>query len=285
MKPFVRSSNRVARRYGDSLFPAVAGSRIAVAFPSCIRRSRGRPLPETFNGVTSEDNSASIPIDAFFNDPVLTNLIHQALAGNQQLRILGQDIQIANYEIISRRCVSAVHLLGAGAINTTTARSPGATIRDDPFRPAPASPNPLPDFMVAADVSWQIDIWRQLRNARDAAGLRYLATIDGRTYAVTRLVADIAENYYTLMSLDKRLENLDRTIALQEQSLQIAIARKEVARGTELGFSVSRPKFAKTRAKRYIIHQQIIETENRINFLFGRFPQPVERNSARILQS
>ena len=29
----------------------------------------------------------------------------------------------------------------------------------------------------------------------------YLATIDGRTYTVTRLVADIAENYYTLMAL------------------------------------------------------------------------------------
>ena len=87
-------------------------------------------------------------------------------------------------------------------------------------------PNPLPDFLVAAEISWQVDIWRQLRNARDAAGLRYLGTIDGRNYVVTRLVAEIAENYYELMALDKQLETLDRTIALQEQSLEIAKAQE-----------------------------------------------------------
>ena len=36
------------------------------------------------------------------------------------------------------------------------------------------------------------------------------------------------------MALDKRLENLDQIIELQEQSLEIAKARKEAARGTEL---------------------------------------------------
>ena len=53
---------------------------------------------------------------------------------------------------------------------------------------------------------------------------RYLGTRDGWNYVVTRLIADIAENYYELMALDKQLETLDRTIALQEQSLEIAKA-------------------------------------------------------------
>ena len=75
------------------------------------------------------------------------------------------------------------------------------------------------------------------------------ASIEGRTYTVTRLVAEIAENYYTLMSLDKRLENLDRTIALQEQSLQIAIALKEGARGTELGVQRFQAEVQGTRVK------------------------------------
>jgi multidrug efflux system outer membrane protein len=121
--------------------------------------------------------------------------------------------------------------------------------------------------MVAGDISWQIDIWRQLRNARDAAGLRYLASIEGRTYTVTRLVADIAENYYALMALDKRLENLNRIIALQEQSLQTAIARKEFARDTELGVQRFQAEVRKNQSERLIINQQIIEVENQINFL------------------
>ena len=30
-------------------------------------------------------------------------------------------------------------------------------------------PIPLPDFLIAANVSWEVDIWRRLRNARDAS--------------------------------------------------------------------------------------------------------------------
>ena len=144
-------------------------------------------------------------------------------------------------------------------------------------------PNPLPDFLVAADISWQIDIWRQLRNARDAAGLRYLGTIDGRNYVVTRLVAEIAENYYQLMALDKQLETLDGTIALMEQSLEIAKAQKEGARGTELGVQRFLAEVRKNQSQKLIVRQEIIQTENRINFLCGRYPQPVERVSARFL--
>ena len=41
--------------------------------------------------------------DQFFNDPTLTSLVDQAVVGNQQLKILAQDIAIANNEIMSRR--------------------------------------------------------------------------------------------------------------------------------------------------------------------------------------
>ena len=106
------------------------------------------------------------------------------------------------------------------------------------------------------------------------------APADGRNYVVTRLVAEIAENYYELMALDKQLETLDRTIALQEQSLEIAKAQKAVARGTELGVQRFLAEVRKNQSQKLIIRQEIIETENRINFLVGRFPQPVERDSA-----
>ena len=67
---------------------------------------------------------------------------------------------------------------------------------------------------------------------------------------MTRLVAEIAENYYRLMALDKRLETLDKIIELQEQSLKIAKARMEAGpRQPSWLSSVSRPRFARTRAK------------------------------------
>src|SRR5262249_22246252 len=124
-----------------------------------------------------------------------------------------------------------------------------------------------------------LDIWRELRNARDAAEQRYLATCEKRNYFVTRMVAEIAENYYKLMALDKRLETVDKTIELQEKSLQIAKSKKEAGRGTELAVQRFQAEVQKNQSEKLIINQNIIETENRINFLVNRFPQPVERIS------
>jgi NodT family efflux transporter outer membrane factor (OMF) lipoprotein len=126
---------------------------------------------------------------------------------------------------------------------------------------------------------WQVDIWRELRNARDAANQRYCAAVERRNYVLTQLVAEIAEKYFELRALDTRLEILNETIALQEHSLQVAEANKAAARGTELGVQRFRAEVFKNQSERLIINQEIIEVENRINFLSGRYPQPVERAS------
>jgi hypothetical protein len=97
---------------------------------------------------------------------------------------------------------------------------------------------------------------------------------------VTTLVADIAENFYRLMALDKRLENLDQIIELQEKSLDIAKARKDNARSTELGVLRFQAEVQRNRSEKLIVNQGIIEGENRINFLVNRYPQRVERISA-----
>jgi len=96
---------------------------------------------------------------------------------------------------------------------------------------------------------------------------------------ITRLVADTAENYYELASLDKRLEYLDQTIKLQQQSLEVARAQKERARGTELGVQRFLAEVRKNESQRFIVRQRIVEVENQINYLVGRFPQPVDREA------
>jgi len=243
-------------------------------------------LPFTFKGGETEvtlETTAQVGIDEFFQDPHLTNLIIQGLGGNQELKILTEEVQIANNEVLRRRGAYLPFVtLGAGAgLDKPSFFTPLGAAEEQLLTPAGGGfPTPLPDFMVAANLSWQIDIWRQLRNSRDAASLRLLATTEGRNYVVTRLVAEIAENYYGLMALDKQIENLDRTIALQERSLEIAMANKEGARGTELPVQRFQAEVRKNQSEKLIIKQEIIEVENRINFLSGRFPQPVFRVSA-----
>ena len=264
---------------------------VLLALPAChIPQLRladpAPPLPTTFAGTSCPDNSALLGVGEFYQDPHLLALIDQAMVNNQELKILEQEIEIAGNEVLSRRGEYLPFVggrAGAGLDKSSRYTLDGAVEEQLEAAPGRGFPDPVPDYFFGLNVFWQIDIWRELRNARDAAQQRYFAAIDRRNDFVTRLVADVAENYFTLLALDQRVRIIDQTIALQEQSLKVAEAAKEAARGTELGVQRFLAEVRKNRSERLIVAQEIIETENRVNFLAGRFPQSVARSSAEFL--
>ena len=260
--------------------------------PGCIPNLR-KPepgldrMPEGFRDKTSPDNSAKDEIEEFYKDEKLICLIHQALSpiGNRELRIMNEEVQVARAEILGR---SGAYLpfvtLGAstGLERTSRFTENGAGILDDVYLPGQHFTNPFGNYLGGVNLNWQIDIYRQLRNARDAAAQRYVVASERRNFFVTRMVAEIAENYYGLMALDARLENLDRIIALQERSLEIARARFQGARGSDLDVQRFLAAVRNNQSQKLIVTQDIIQAENRVNFLVNRFPQPVERTSVAI---
>lgn len=288
MTRLVRSSS--AKHKGRAL-TAIIVTGILMVLPSCsipklMHAEEGPVMPESFNGVTSADNSSQLGWREFFNDPLLVSLIDDALVGNQELKILSQEVLVARNEVQARRGEYLPFVTlggGAGLEKSSRFSRAGAVEEELEAAPGKAFPEPLPDFLAAANLTWEVDIWRKLRNARDAAALRYLGTQEGQNYVVTRLVAEIAENYYELLALDNRLLTLDKTIEIQEQSLKIAIAKKEAARDTELPVQRFQAEVRKNQSEKLIIQQEIVQVENRINYLVGRYPQPVERVSAEYL--
>ncbi|MEZ6062105.1 MAG: TolC family protein [Planctomycetaceae bacterium] len=285
MHPFARPAN--TQQIRSAVFAAVFVCQFLVTpgcrIPGLRGPDPGKQVPESFKVPADEEfdweSSGRIDFHEFFNDPILTGLIDQALVDNQELRILAQDIQIAGNETFAR---SGAYLPFFFLGGRAGAEKPGAFTRSGAVEENLTARGrrfgePLPDFLVAANISWQLDIWGQLHDAQRAACLRYLGTIEGRNYVVTRLVAELADNYYELMALDKRLETLDITIALQEASLKLAQAKKDAGRGTELAVQRFQAEVYKNQSQKLIIAQEIIEVENRINFLAGRYPQTVDR--------
>ncbi len=94
---------------------------------------------------------------------------------------------------------------------------------------------------------------------------------------VTRLVAETASEYYALLALDRRLAILEQTIRVQESALETVRLQKAAARATELAVRKFEAEVLKNRSQVFELRQEITEAENRLNFLAGRFPQPVER--------
>ncbi len=274
---------------------AVVCSMLLLVLPSCgipdLRQAQPGPILSAnytagYKGAASLENSSQVPIEDFFNDPMLTRLICQALAGNMDLKMMYEDVQIARNEVLGRSgaYLPSISLGAVAGLEKFSQFTPlGAAEKDLQYLPGKNFPEPSGIFLLTANVSWQVDIWRQLHNAKDAAVLRFLATNEGRNYSMTRLVAEIAENYYMLMALDKRLENLDNIIKLQEESLKMAEAKMKFARGTALGVQRFLAEVRRNQSQKLIVKQDIIEVENRINFLVGRYPQPVERMSGNFI--
>ncbi|HVD98891.1 MAG TPA: efflux transporter outer membrane subunit [Cytophagaceae bacterium] len=256
----------------------------ACSVPQLGRKTENKNTPANFNNTNAQDtaNTGKIKWDQFFKDANLNELIKTALDNNQELNILIQEINVAQFEVRNRKSQYLPFLgvgPGVGVERQGRYTRDGAVDANVPIRPGQAIPDPLPNYYLGANLYWEVDIWKKLRNSKKAAYLRYLSTRDGRNYAQTRLIAEIANSYYELMALDNQLTILRQNIQIQQNALQIVRMEKVNARVTELAVRRFEAEVLKNQSRQYYIAQQIIMTENRINFLVGRFPQPVTRNS------
>jgi NodT family efflux transporter outer membrane factor (OMF) lipoprotein len=213
--------------------------------------------------------------DAFFADPDLRALIAEALANNQELNIQLQEIIITQNDVAATRGEYIPKVeggVGVGVEKVGESTSQGRSDEDHGVG------KHLPDIRFGFKASWETDIWGRFRSARKAAKFRYEATVQERNFLVTQIVAEIARSYFELVALDKQLEILDRNIAIQRDALEIIKLKKLAARATELGVQRFHAEVQKNEGRRYSLEQKRIVVESRINFLVGRFPQPIRRN-------
>lgn len=233
------------------------------------------------------ESAAALPVERFFQDPNLIALIDQALTNNPELNILEMEVAIANAEVMARTGeyqprVGVGAQVGLERVGRFT--SQGASDASDEIEPGRHVPEDLPSYRLGFFASWEVDIWGRLRDATKAAVLRTSATVEGRNFVVTRVVAEIARSYYELMALDNELAVLDRNISIQNEALEVVRAQKLAARVTELAVQRFEAEVLHNRSRVFDVRQQIVEVENRINLLVGRFPQPIDRSSANFLE-
>jgi hypothetical protein len=63
------------------------------AIPNLRQAEPGPDLPASFEGATRLENPSQPGREGFFNDPMLTRLIHQVLVRNRERKTLAQDVK------------------------------------------------------------------------------------------------------------------------------------------------------------------------------------------------
>ncbi|MES2518578.1 MAG: efflux transporter outer membrane subunit [Bacteroidota bacterium] len=249
-----------------------------------INKNESKFVPERFNNAQDSTNTAKTIWKEYFSDPNLLGLIDTALHNNQELNITLQEIEISRNEIQARKgeYLPFVNVGGgAGVEKVSRYTSQGAADASTEIKPGTETPDILPNTYFGAFASWEVDIWHKLRNARKVAVTNYLASVEGKNFLVTNIVAEIANSYYELMALDNELDIIRKNILILNNALSIIRQEKDAAKVTELAVRRFEAEVFKTQSLQYEIQQKIVETENRINFLVGRFPQHIQRDSQR----
>jgi outer membrane protein, multidrug efflux system len=241
-----------------------------------------KELPSAFAESKDSSSLASLNWRTYFTDSTLTALIEAAIENNPDLFIAMQRIEASKATIAMRRG-ALLPVINAnasfwqrkfglytmdGAGNITTDITPGQIV-----------PIHLPDYYLGLQTSWEVDAWGKLRNKRRAAFNRYLASVEGKNLVVTNLIADVANSYYELLALDNELNIIRESISLQENVLQLADVQKEAGVANDLAVKRFQAELLSTKGLQFEVLQKIIENENRINLLLGRFSQPIRRNS------
>ena len=259
---------------------------------SCIPtreiREVNSELPETFAGGSTDTlSAANMDWKDFFKDSKLQMLIDSALVRNQELNITLQQVAIAQNEIRARKgeYLPFVGFQGGYELEKASKFTRNGSVEEQlTIGEGEAFPDPLPNFNLDLAASWELDVWKKLRNAKKASVFEYLASVEGKNFMVTNLVAEIASSYFELTALDNQLAYVKQNLEIQQNALKMVQLQKQAARATELAVRRFEAEVAKNQSHLYELQQEIVETENRINFLIGRRPQAIKRNSAEFIQ-
>jgi multidrug efflux system outer membrane protein len=225
------------------------------------------PVPQQAAAASSLGNEQWWQV---YQDPVLTQLIHTAIAQNYDVRIA------------AARVLEAQAQVGITRAN----QFPSASVGADVFSQQNAKvTNLFPAYQVNAgqlnlSVIWNLDFWGKYRRQTEAARAQLLATEWGQRAVISSLVANVATAYFQLRALDNQLEISKRTLASRQQSFQLT--RFLESHGGASGLDVSQSDQLVYTASETIpdLERQIQQQENVLSVLLGENPQSIPRGRA-----
>jgi multidrug efflux system outer membrane protein len=205
---------------------------------------------------------ADLPWWQVFQDPQLQELIRIALKQNYDLLLATERINAARDQVAITR--SSLFPQVQGSANFAGGK--------DQFFPLKANL-----LELAADATFQVDLWGQLRRATQAARARLLATEEAQRTVTLTLVSDVASAYFLLLQLDLELQITKDTVETQEGSVKLTSLRLDHGVATKLDVLQAQQVLDTANAQIPDLERQIGQAEDAIHTLLGDYPGPVKR--------
>ncbi len=245
----------------------VAGCMVG---PDYVRPKVDAPAEYRFEPATTKA-TANVEWWRLFDDPVLDDLIIEALGHNWSAQIAAANVEAAAAVLAQARSplFPQVGYNGEGArerVSEDTATAVPSTVA-----------NPQNQFQLLAGASWEIDLWGRIRRQSEAARANLLATGEARRGVILSLVASVASSYIELLGLDDQLRVAKQTQAAYAESLRLFQLQFQYGQASEMAVAQAESQYETASAQIPALERRIAQTENALSLLLGRNPGPIPR--------
>ncbi len=237
-----------------------------------------RPVVEAPTAFQYEPKDAAATADTLwwqqFQDPMLDQLIDEALKHNTNIQIAAANVeQAAAFLTQTRSQLFPALGYGAGAQRERTREPAFASL-------IPNYPNPASAYQAALQASWEIDLWGRIRRQSEAAYANVLATDEARRGVILTLVAQVAISYLQLRGLDAQLEVAKKTLQTYKESVDLFTLQFQYGQVSMMNVAQAQSQYETAAAQIPLIESQIAQTQSSLAVLIGRDPGPILRGKS-----
>ena len=195
-----------------------------------------------------------------FNDPVLTDLISQAVENNL-------DVRLALERVHQYRLLKGIE--EADKLPTITA-SGGASWTGISNEDGTGTVSKT--YSAGLDTSWEIDLFGRIKRSIEAADATLSAKQEALRDALVSLTADLADSYIDVRAIQIRLSVVRQSIASQTESFQLTQWQHQAGLTDELDVHQARYSLESAKAQIPALESTLSEAMNRVAVLSGLAP-------------
>ena len=223
-------------------------------------------LPETLDSMSVDTVSiGDYPWEQLYTDTTLQGLIRKTLSYNKDMLIAAARVK----ELAAMKRIDYANMfpaVGAKVYAEKEAENYGGNHYKSDY-----------EIDAKASVSWELDLWGNLRWARDKSLAEFMGSVENQRALRMSLVAQVAQAYFELVALDNELSIVQKTVDARRESLHLARVRYEGGLTSETAFRQAQVELARTATLVPDLERKITLKENELAFLTGEYPHRIDR--------
>ncbi len=199
----------------------------------------------------------NLPWQQVFTDPVLADLINQALENNKDLNNARLNIEVAHANMLGARLSYLPSLALAPTINGAAAGGSKLSW----------------NYQIPLSASWEIDIFGKLLNNKWSAEAAHAQSKYYAQAVRSQIIGGVANCYYAISALEAQLQLQRATAEAWERSVSMMRDMKEAGFTNEAAVVQSNAQYFSIQASIRDLETAVEEAHNTLSLLLNQMPQ------------